>query len=261
MLDASLIRALHVEALRHEAMPAETAAHVLFQVSTIEALLDGAYDGDLTVGEIAARGDFGLGTFDALDGELIALDGVVHRAAEDGATAPADPARRSPFAVVTRFTPSVEHALPGPLAFDALLALLGSDEPPEICSAVRVDGRFDAVHLRSVPAQRRPYRPLIEVLRDQRTFTLDDVEGSLVGFRYPDRLEGIGMAAHHLHFITADRRRGGHVLSCSARVGVARIDHEADLHVELPPGVELGARGHSGAARDALRRAESDPPA
>ena len=251
MLDARLIHAVHA-----------TRGHgAVFQTSTLEALLHGAYLGDVTVAELAGRGDLGLGTFDALDGELIALDGVVHRAAEDGTTAPADPARRSPFAVVTRFAPSVEHTLPRPLAFDALLALLGSDEPPEICSAVRVDGRFDAVHLRSVPAQRRPYRPLIEVLRDQRTFTLEDVEGSLVGFRYPDRLEGIGMAAHHLHFITADRRRGGHVLSCRARAGVARIDHEADLHVELPPGVELGARGHSGAARDALRRAESDPPA
>ena len=52
MLDERWIRSLHVEALRHEDLHAEREPHVLFQASTIGALLDGAYDGDLSFAEL-----------------------------------------------------------------------------------------------------------------------------------------------------------------------------------------------------------------
>lgn len=45
----------------------------LFQYSTLEALLGGVYDGEVTVGELLTHGDFGLGTFNSLDGEMIIL--------------------------------------------------------------------------------------------------------------------------------------------------------------------------------------------
>src|SRR5215217_4121071 len=107
MLDARLIHAVHA-----------TQGHgAVFQTSTLEALLHGAYLGDVTVAELARRGDLGLGTFDALDGELIAVDGVVLRANADGEVTPAEPGRRCPFAVVTRFEPRVERHI-GALEFD-----------------------------------------------------------------------------------------------------------------------------------------------
>ena len=68
-------------------MPTSTrsaSAHVLFQASTIGALLDGSYDGDLTFAELAERGDLGLGTLNGLDGEMIAIDGEFLRADVDG---------------------------------------------------------------------------------------------------------------------------------------------------------------------------------
>ena len=57
---------------------------VLYQVSTIDALMQGVFDGVQPVGEIRKHGDFGIGTFDALDGEMIVLDGVVYQAKADG---------------------------------------------------------------------------------------------------------------------------------------------------------------------------------
>ncbi len=33
--------------------------------------------------------------------------------------------------------------------------------------------------------QRKPYRPLVEVVQDQHVFDFTDVEGTLVGFRFP----------------------------------------------------------------------------
>jgi acetolactate decarboxylase len=40
---------------------------LLYQVSTIDALLSGIYDSVATVGDVLNHGGFGLGTFDAVD--------------------------------------------------------------------------------------------------------------------------------------------------------------------------------------------------
>ena len=231
MLDAALIHAVH----------AATGNGAVFQTSTLEALLHGAYEGDVTVAELARRGDLGLGTFDALDGELIAVDGVVYRAAADGAVAPAEPDRHCPFAVVTRFHARVEKTV-GALDFDALLQVLDRDVPcAGVCAAVRLDGRFEHVRLRSVPAQRPPWRTLDEVLAEQRVFEASDVEGTVVGFRFLPGAAGLDFPGFHLHFIRADRRFGGHLLSCRTRAVRATLDFDADLDLELPPGVRLPA--------------------
>src|SRR6478735_546887 len=100
MLDERLIKALHVEALRRAELHAEHEPHVLFQASTIGALLQGAYDGDVTFAELAQHGDLGLGTLNALDGEMIAVEGCFFRADVDGAITEIDLDARSPFAVL-----------------------------------------------------------------------------------------------------------------------------------------------------------------
>jgi acetolactate decarboxylase len=237
VLDPRLVHAVHVQGLRHAQLGGGREPHVLLQVSTIEALLAGTYDGDVTVGELAARGDIGLGTFNALDGELVLVDGVVYRAAEDGTAAPAEPDRRCPFAVVTPFAPERAVRVTEPEADEPLLARVVPDA--RRCAAVRIDGRFLSLRLRSVPAQRPPYPPLVDVLGHQRTWDERDVEGTVVGFSFPAHAGGLNLPGHHLHFISADRRRGGHVLACRLADGRVEVDREAEVRVELPPGVEL----------------------
>ena len=257
MLDRRLVTALHVETLRRSELHAEHAPHVLFQASTIGALLDGAYDGDVTFAELAEHGDLGLGTLDGLDGEMIALDGRFYRADARGRIAEIDPARRTPFAVMARFEPTVEFDIAGPADHDRLLALLDDCVPAGAAAcAVRVDGEFEAVRCRSVPRQAPPYRPLAEVLADQRVFELHGTTGTLVGFRFPDYAEGLEVGGYHLHFVTDDRRRGGHVLRCRAGRVRVRIDPSDDLHVELPPGIDLAGAELARSTREALRRAE-----
>lgn len=205
-------------------------------------LLEGAYEGDLTFAELAERGDLGLGTLDHLDGEMVALEGEFFRADVDGNVSPVAPAERTPFAVVTRFAPSVDQRLPDEERSHAqLLAAVDALIPAAASScAVRLDGRFDLVRARSVPRQEPPYRPLTDVVADQHIFELRDVEGSMVGFRFPAYAEGIEVAGYHLHFVSADRRRGGHVLDSRSRALRVRLDPSNDLHVELPPQVDLG---------------------
>src|SRR5436190_10893345 len=83
----------------------------LFQYSTINALLTGVYDGDMTFGELRRYGDFGLGTFNALDGEMIALDGRYYQVTADGAVQPVRDDMRTPFAVVAHFHPGASQTL------------------------------------------------------------------------------------------------------------------------------------------------------
>jgi acetolactate decarboxylase len=240
VLDERWIRSLHVEAMREEELHEEREPHVLFQASTIAALLDGAYDGDLSFAELAEHGDLGLGTLNGLDGEMIALEGRFYRAAVDGTIDEVAPATRTPFAVVTRFAPTIEGDLPEPLSHEELLAALDDLVPDRATScAIRLDGRFASVRARSVPRQEPPYRPLTEVVAEQRVFELDDAEGTMVGFRFPSYAEGIEVAGYHLHFIDADRRRGGHVLECRSAGVRARLDPTDDLHIELPPAIDL----------------------
>lgn len=257
MLDERLVRALHVQSLREDELHAEREPHVLFQASTIGALLDGAYEGDVTFAELAGHGDLGLGTLNGLDGEMIAVDGGFFRADSGGQVSPIDPAARTPFAVLTWFEPAVEADLEGPLTHDELVAALDGLLPAgTVACAVRIDGTFALVHARSVPRQAPPYRPLAEVVATQTVFDLPEVEGTIVGFRFPDYSEGLEVSGYHLHFISADRSCGGHVLEARARRARARIDVATDLHVELPPGIELASARSSREVHEALERAE-----
>lgn len=240
MIDERLARALHVQAIHHAQLAPEHEPHVLFQASTIGALLEGAYDGDVSFAELAEHGDLGLGTLNGLDGEMIALDGRFLRADVDGLISEIDPAALTPFAVVVPFSPTVELSFDTPLDQAALLAALDRALPEATAaSALRVDGDFELVRARSVPRQHRPYRPLAEVVAEQHVFELHDVRGTLVGFRFPEYSGTIEVSGFHLHFISDDRRRGGHVLDCCTRAVTARFDPSTDLHLELPPGVDL----------------------
>jgi acetolactate decarboxylase len=241
MLDEHWIRSLHVESMRRADLHREREPHVLFQASTIGALLDGAFDGDLSFAELAEHGDLGLGTLNHLDGEMIALDGEFFCADVEGRIRPVGPEERTPFAVVTRFEPTLDERLPAAeRSHEELLACVDELVPDDASScAIRLDGRFPLVRARSVPRQSPPYRPLTEVVADQHVFELAGVEGTMLGFRFPSYAEGIEVGGYHLHFISAGRSRGGHVLGSQTGELRVRIDPSNDLHIELPPEVEL----------------------
>jgi acetolactate decarboxylase len=256
-LDERWIRSLHVEAMRHADLDAGHKPHVLFQASTIGALLGGAYEGDLTFAELAERGDLGLGTVNHLDGEMLALDGRFYRADVEGRINQLPRSERTPFAVVVPFRPQIEFDLEGSVDHDRLLAEIDRRIPADAATcALRIDGRFELVRARSVPRQEPPYRPLAEVVAEQGVFELGAVDGSMVGFRFPEYAEGIEVSGWHLHFISEDRSRGGHVLGSRSSTLHVQLDPSGELHVELPPGVDLEDADYARSTHDAVDRVE-----
>jgi acetolactate decarboxylase len=211
----------------------------------------------VTFAQLAEHGDLGLGTLNGVDGEMIALDGRFFRANLDGEINEVDPTARTPFAVLTWFTPERDFRLSGPLTHDGLVERLDDHLAADsVACAVRMDGTFEYIRARSVPGQHPPYRPIDEVIAEQHVFEFRDVEGTVVGFRFPDYAEGVEVSGYHLHFISVDRARGGHVFECRPADVRVRIDPSTDLHVELPRGVELDSPELSRGTHTALEELE-----
>jgi len=213
----------------------DQAAGVAWQNSTIDALLDGNYDGDVTFDELRKHGDFGLGTFDALDGEMLAVGGAFYQVRSNGNVHRVDPKQLTPFSVMTFFRGDKRSAISGPLSYADLQQALGPmREHAGRAYAIRIRGTFDAVRTRSVPRQDKPYRPLADVVKTQPTFDLRDVRGTLVGFWFPESMRHLNVPGYHFHFITDDATAGGHVLDLTLRDGVAEVQELTAVHVELP---------------------------
>lgn len=234
---------------RHRTPRQDAGSAELYQTSTMSALLAGVYDGDVTVGELLRHGDFGLGTFDHLDGEMIVLDGVCHHLRADGSAVRAAPTERTPFAAVTRFTPEGTFTVAEPTDWTGVTQriddLVGS---ANLMCAIKVRGRFTTVDTRTVREQQRPYPPLVQATAGQAHTTFTDTDGTLAGFRMPAYDQGISVSGYHLHLLTADHARGGHCLDFTLARGTVEYFALSELHLSAPD-------------TDAFRQARLDGPA
>lgn len=208
---------------------------VLFQTSTIGALLEGVYDGDITCKELKRHGDLGIGTFDGLDGEMIVLNRKVYQIRADGKAYSPEDSLRTPFAAVTFFEANKVLFLDRRQNYNELQQYLDTSLPTKnIIYAIRIEGLFDYIKTRSVPKQNKPYPRLVEVVENQPTFEFHNVRGTIVGFRLPAYMDGINVPGYHLHFITEDRTAGGHLLDCSARNVKIEVDSTHKFFMVLP---------------------------
>ncbi len=206
----------------------------VFQTSTVNALMEGASTGDMTMGELKTHGDFGLGTFDGLDGEMIELDGKVFQVRADGHAHPVEDSARTPFATVSFFKADESARLSSSCDQAAMLAAVAAMLPSQnIFHAVRIEGRFDYVKTRAVARQDKSVG-LEEAAREEPIFEFHDVEGAIVGFFTPDYLRGVNVPGYHLHFITADRSAGGHMLDCRTKDVTIKIHHTPEFELGTP---------------------------
>lgn len=215
------------------------APNEIYQYSIISALVDGVAKDGLPLKTLLSHGNHGLGTFRHMRGEMIAIDGEAYQMKSDGSIVPIDLETTtdiSPFAMVTHFQPT-KH-LSAVLRDKKDLARILVEATPgarNLFVSFRVDGVFKSVHVRTADGQRFPGEKLVELGERQVTHVIEGVRGSLVGFRSPAYTQGVSVAGDHLHFITEDRTRGGHVLGLETdeevHVGVAVI---SKVHLELP---------------------------
>jgi len=207
----------------------------LFQVSTLDALINGVYDGVMTIGGLKEYGDFGIGTFAALDGEMAVLDGVVYQIKADGVAYTVADAIETPFAAVTFFDTDLEDTIPGGLDYQQVQSFLDGFLPTgNIFYAIKIEGTFSYMKTRSVPAQVKPYPKLTEVTANQPTFEFHNVAGTIVGFYCPPYVDGVNVSGYHLHFLTEDKSAGGHILDFTVERASVQVAYTSEFLMRLP---------------------------
>ena len=207
----------------------------LYQVSTIDALLAGLYDGNLHVKDVQENGDFGLGTFDGIDGEMIVHEGTVYQVLSTGSIVKADADRGVPFASVHHFLSDLNATLESISTYDALKSALDRyTQCKNYPCAFKIHGTFNYVKARSAPKASKPYPPLAEYISEnQNFFTAKDVTGTLIGYALPAYFEKFNVPGYHFHFISDDRSFGGHVLEVSLKNASVELDRLFDMKLML----------------------------
>jgi len=215
--------------------------NTLTQVGTIDALLAGAYTGRLTCEKLLEYGGTGLGTFDRLDGEMIVLEGRVYRVKASGKVELVAGSETTPFAVIAAFDSDQSLVVDSSVDYPGFKKMLDNAlKNPNLFYALKAKGLFRKIHVRSVPAQKKPYPPLVEVVKHQSEFFFEDKSGTLVGFRCPALAKGVNAVGWHLHFISDDKKSGGHVLSFEMEKGEARLDALNQFFMILPKDGDFG---------------------
>jgi acetolactate decarboxylase len=208
--------------------------HTLFQVSISGALVAGVYAEEVNVRSILEHGDFGLGTFANLDGEMVIVDGRVYQVQGTGRVSEAAPDAGAPFAVVTRFSPQTDVETQPVASFkdleDRCDGYRGSDN---IFYAVRLDGHFDRVRTRAVNPPQQNTR-LVDAAKAQSEFCFTDIDGTLVGLWSPGFSSAFSISGYHFHFLSNDRLHGGHLLDVEAGPLRLKVEALTDFHLALP---------------------------
>ena len=234
--------------------------HSIFQVSTSSAIVEGVFQGCVKVEDVLRHGNFGLGTFDALDGVMIVLDGKCFHARSDGSVvlAPAD--ELTPFAVVTDFTVDDSTQLDRVRDWHDLMGQLDARRSSENSFVgIRITGTVEHLLLRAA-CRSQSGVDLVEATSGQAEFEFENIGGTLVGFWSPEFSGAVSIAGYHLHFISDDRRHGGHVLDIQARELSVELQRVTDLHVAIPETREFLEAELRVDNSEALRAAEEARP-
>jgi acetolactate decarboxylase len=212
----------------------KVAPHILYQVSTATALVEGIYQGAVRVDTLREHEDLGLGTFEDLDGEMIAVDGQFFQARSDGSVRRCDDNVLSPFAVITRFVPETEVGLDECPDLSQLTARFDAlRDSDNIFFALRVDGHFYYVHVRAM-CRTKQGAPLVQAAAVQPEFEFRDLAGTLIGFWTPEYAKALNVPGYQVHFLSTDRAKGGHLLNCSGKDLRLQIQREGEYRLALP---------------------------
>ncbi|MGP7817267.1 acetolactate decarboxylase [Niallia sp. 01092] len=207
----------------------------VYQVSTMTSLLEAVYDGDFSLSEIPKHGDFGIGTFNKLDGELIGFDGSFYRLRSNGTATPVKGEDKSPFCSLTFFEEDLVHEINQQMTLEELEKEIDRILPSKnLFYAIRIDGVFKKVQTRTVELQEKPYVPMVEAVKSQPIFDFEDIKGTIAGFRTPQYAHGIAVAGYHLHFIDDGRKVGGHVFDYTVDRVTIRISQKLNMNLQLP---------------------------
>ena len=228
----------------------------LYMSSPINALLEGFYRDDITIATLREKGDFGIGTFNNLDGEMIAWGGRFFQLDLDGDAHPVGGEMKTPFSTVCHFQPTLTETIAAPISHEEFGGRLKSILPSDnMFYALHMEGRFRTVVTRSVPKTEN-YRPLAEATDRQKIRRFENVEGHLVGFYTPSFVPSVNVPGYHFHFIDRTFSAGGHLLSCEPERLDIQLQIFFSMELTLPKTLDYLTASFSRDAKKDLEKAE-----
>ncbi|MRX41360.1 acetolactate decarboxylase [Flavobacterium sp. LC2016-23] len=210
----------------------------VFHYSVMDALRNGVYKGDITVKELKNKGNFGLGTYNFLDGEMVVLDGVFYRIPSDGKVTKAEPEREVPFACLAVFSADNQYEMSGIATIEALQneirnRLPSSNKP----YALRIECSFDSIVVGSAAKlEAKDTTGLAELMKTRPLYQKEHISGTMVGFYTPPSFSAVDLSPFHFHFIAVDKTFGGHFISgvlAAAKIKIS-IDEKSGYEIVLP---------------------------
>ncbi len=208
---------------------------MLYQVSAFNTFSLGNFEGNTTFAELEKHGDFGIGTINGLNGEMIALNGVFYQIPTSGIPRQINPSEKTPYATVSFFHPTQTIQLSNNENYSQITSKINSTlSDYNAIYAIKIHGFFDSAKTRSVPIQTLPYPTIAEAVKNQTVFTLNNVEGTAIGFYFPNNMDGVDSIGYHLHFITDNHSAGGHLLDCNIKNATVEIDQINNYYLKIP---------------------------
>lgn len=213
-----------------------SASAAVWQLAPVALLAQGGYDGIMPVSEVLRHGDLGLAGADALNGEMVLVDGQFYQFLASGQVVRPPDTMRLPFAAVTFWEGGRDVPVRPGLVYDAASMPAVDTLLPSMDAfyAVRMEGSWDTLVVRTFRQQTRPYPPLDSAVHKQVVDTLVNARGTMAGFRQPSYATGLSLPNYHLHFISEDRTRGGHVLAFTARQVRLQVSERPNFTVRMP---------------------------
>jgi acetolactate decarboxylase len=237
---------------------AQTKNNTLYTAGHASAFIGGLYDAVYPYTKVLQHGDFGLGAPDKLDGEVLVLDGKIYQTQSTGKTFEVKNTELTPFAVVNFFkgqkTAKTARKMTKNDLFSYLDSLLSNQNG---IYAIKITGSFNTVKTRAFPPVKKPYVPLADMLPLQHFFTFENVKGTLVGYRIPAFMDGPNITGYHFHFLSDDKKAGGHIIDLLTNGITIEIDQLDSFLVDIPQTKDFDNFDFSKDRREEVKKVEN----
>ena len=233
----------------------------IYQIALLQSLAMGYFDGSITVKDLKSYGDTGIGTFEGLNGELIALDGVVYQADHNCKIHVMSDKDKVPFSNVTFFEKDFSVKLsdvPDKDSLEKILNELVDKHGQNYFYMVKIPAEFNEILVRSERGTEEPYPTLVEALKTQKEITPQNISGTIVGLYCPQFMSSLNSTGWHFHFVSADKKIGGHVLDLNLKSGEAQFDKTENFYMQLPHKKNFNALNFDKDLKEDIRKAEQD---
>ena len=208
----------------------------IYLCAPVNALVEGIYEENVSLAEIKAHGDFGLGTFNDLDGEMVMIDGRTYQITADG-TCPRDrrrPRRSAPSPASPSTSRSATMTFLTEMSHERFSNWLDGLLPsPNLFYAIRIEGEF-SLHQSTIRAQAGELPPTGRGGTGPIGLRVHQLSGTMAGFYTPAYMASLNVPGMHLHFLSEDKQVGGHVLECAPLRGGSAFSSSAGWNYPCP---------------------------